>query len=88
MPYQKPKADHPWRQYANRKVEKKPGEEEEPKEKIKTIRVFLTEIVEDWDSVTIVTSNWNRTGEFKLGELPQKKIAAWLSNLLRRNYGG
>ena len=83
MGYQVPKANHPWRQYANRP--RTEGEEE--KKHLKPVRVFLTEIVESWDDVKIVTSSYNQEGEYKLGELSQTKIAAWLAGVLKRNYG-
>lgn len=82
--YQVPKADHPWRQYANRP--RANGEVEE-KEHLKPVRVFLTEIVENWEEVKVVTSVYNQEGEYKLMELPQTKIAAWLAGVLKRNYG-
>lgn len=83
MPFQVPKKDHPWRRYKDRKT---PSFETE-KGKVKPIRVFLREIVEAWDRVEVYTSAFGRDDRFKLTELPQQKIAAWLSGILRRNYG-
>jgi hypothetical protein len=81
MGYQVPKADHPWREYNRTKAKK------EEENKNKPLRIFLTEIVESWDEVKVVTSVYNREGEYSLKELPQTKIAAWLAGILKRNYG-
>ena len=83
MPYQKPKTDHPWRQYKDRA----PNQDAEPPEsEKKPVRLFLSEIVEAWDVVTINTYAYGKEGVFKLTELPQRKIAAWLAGVLKRHY--
>lgn len=81
--WQKPKANHPWRQYHGKvaadgiKVQEK---------KIKSVKILITEFAESWDKIKVVTSAFGREGEFLLIELPQSKQAAWLASLLRRHY--
>ena len=82
MTHQIPKADHPWRQYAN--VPKKVSEKE--KKVVKSLRKFLREIVVSWDKVQITTSAYSSLNRFQLHELSDKKVAAWLIGILKRNY--
>lgn len=90
MPYQVPKANHPWRNWVGprdqSKTESVLPKEEKKSNGLKPIQVFLTEITQSWDTVEITTFSYGREGRYKLSELPQDKIAAWLSGLLRRNY--
>ena len=86
MPYQKPRADHPWK--TNKSFYSvKLKTVVEKKKRIKPVKLFLREIIDSWDNVDIVTTAYGREGRFNLNELTDKKIAAWLSGLLRRNYG-
>lgn len=86
MPYQKPRPDHPWKTnkpYSSvelKTVKKVP-------QKKKPVRVFLTEIVESWENVEVVTTAYGREGRFNLNELSEEKVAAWITGILRRNYG-
>lgn len=83
MAYQVPKANHPWRRYANREN----PTDEMPKEKHqKSVKILISEFAESWDEIRVVTSAYGREGEFLLTELPQSKQAAWLAGLLKRNY--
>lgn len=82
MPWQKPKANHPWRRYKDKKIVL-----EKENKGIKPVRLFLTEIVESWNRVEIITSAYGKEDRFKLTDLPQRKVAAWLAGILRRNYG-
>ena len=85
MPWQKPKADHPWRK--SYKSTLKEATDEEKKEKvIKPVKIFLTEIVKSWNKVEVITTIYGKEDRYKLSELPQRKIAAWLAGLLRRQY--
>ena len=83
MPYQVPKADHPWRQYTNRIVE----DGRRKKELGKSVKDFISEMAESWDTVEIVTTAYSKFGKFYLNELPRRNQAAWLAGLLKRNYG-
>lgn len=80
MTHQIPKASHPWRQYANRPRGKK------QKKTAKPLRRFLREVVVSWDNVEITTSSYTGVGRYNLTELSDKKVAAWLMGILRRNY--
>lgn len=82
--WQKPKSDHPWRNYKNRTN----GTDETKEEKHqKSVRVLIQEFAGSWENIKVVTTAYGREGEFLLSELPQSKQAAWLAGLLKRNYG-
>ncbi len=74
-----PSPSHPWRQYANRPREKQ-------KRTSKPLKKFLREIIVSWESVEVTTSTYSGVGRYNLTELSDKKIAAWLMGILRRNY--
>ena len=79
--WQKPKEDHPWKRAF------KPVEEiEEKKKNVKSMRIFIQEISESWDTIEIITTAYGREDRFRLEELPQSKQAAWLAGILKRNY--
>lgn len=76
----KPGPNHPWRQYRSTKV----ITECEGKVHVK---MFLKTLVESWDTYEIITTHqFEGSNRHKLTTLPQKKIAAWLAGVLRRNY--
>ena len=79
--WQKPKKNHPWRQYANKRVAK-----EEEEINIISVREYLTELLENWEKieVTSIGSKGDRT--YPLTGLSQRKVAAYISGVLRRNY--
>jgi len=81
LTYQIPKADHPWRQYPN-----KARENPEEKNEVKSLRKFLMEVALSWDKVEITTSSYVGMGRYHLSELSDRKVAAWLMGILRRNY--
>ena len=83
MAYQIPKKDHPWRQYNNR--EYKVVEEEQDKHK-KSVKIFVREISQSWDTIEVFTYAYGREGKFTLSELSNSKQAAWLVGLLKRSY--
>jgi hypothetical protein len=81
MPYQKPKSDHPWRQYKSRKRKIKERAD------IVSIKIFLEEVVENWETYEITTVDmFEGSNRHPIKVLPQKKVAAWLAGVLRRNY--
>lgn len=83
MGYQKPKKDHPWRQYANKNTTV-------TKEDIKDViplRIFLSNLVEHWEEYEITTTReFEGNYRHKISTLPQKKGAAWLAGIIRRTY--
>lgn len=88
MAYQVPGAHHPWRQYRDRALRE--SKDEAVKEKIRvTVKQFISDLVEGWDNAEIVTTDsyTYEEGRFKLSELSQSKQAAWLANILKKNYG-
>ena len=87
MAWQKPKKDHPWRQYQvwfDKKVA--PKRTTEKKKRVRAVKAVMVEIIDNWDTITIYTTAFGRTDKYSLKELPQEKIAAWLCGLLRRAY--
>ena len=83
MAWQKPKAEHPWRQYKDKRVK---GIKKAVATNAKPVKIFLTEILENWEETEIVTFAFGREDKYLLPELPQTKIAAWLAGILKRNY--
>ena len=81
MPYQKPKADHPWRRYQNKFETKK------KKKYTKTVKIFVREIINNWDNVEIYTTAYGKSERYHLNELSQNKQAAWLVGLIKKVYG-
>jgi hypothetical protein len=80
--WQMPKKDHPWRHWVD-----KEGDAPVKKKNIKSLKLFVQEIAESWDEVTVVTTSSTGYGEYTLKELTQEKQAAWLAGILKRNYG-
>ena len=80
MPYQKPKADHPWRQYKNKYKKTKA-------KNIIPIKEFLVTIVENWESYEVVSGNPIEGSYYhKISNMSQAKSASWLAGMLRRHY--
>ena len=80
--WQKPKESHPWRQYKDKVVKI----EIEDRTDIVGLREFLYDIIENWDrmEVTMFGSMGDRT--YTLGSLPQRKAAAYIVGIIKRNY--
>ena len=85
MPQYTPKENHPWRNYGNRPKVKTNGHTE-PKVAIKKLRLFLTEIVESWETMEIEVEHGGGIEKRYLGEIPDSKVAAWLANLIKSSY--
>lgn len=83
MAYQLPKKDHPWR---TGRMEDFSGNKVKEKKKIKALKIFIQEIGESWDTITVVTTTSTGYGEYTLSQLPEEKQAAWLAGVLKRNY--
>lgn len=81
--WQKPKDNHPWRQYKSRNVE---VEVEVEARDIITLKEFLQDLIDNWDryEVTSFGSLGDRT--YTLKTLPQKKAAAYIVGIIKRNY--
>lgn len=82
MGYQVPKKDHPWR-----KGWDKPVEIKKDKAIKKPVKVFVSEFVETWEEIEVITTSYQKYGRFKLAELPKRQQAAWLAGMLKRCYG-
>ena len=91
MAYQVPKKDHPWRQYQTwygEKPEKKvSAKEKKSTSEVRSVRLFLKDLVGNWERIEVYTYAFGRTGRYYLKELPPFKAAAWVAGRLKRNYG-
>jgi hypothetical protein len=78
--WQKPKADHPWRQYNNkRKPAKDRGD-------IIPLKEYLESLVENWDKMEVTTFGDMGNRTYTLKTASQKKAAAYICGVLKRNY--
>jgi len=94
MPYQKPKEDHPWRQYKEwfgdkpkRKLSFDEAIQKAREKDVRPVQNFLKDLIEGWDQIEVYTHAYGRTGKYRLTELSQYKVAAWIAGVLKRNYG-
>ena len=80
--YQVPKKTHPWRQYRNRVT----IEVEIEAKDIISLKDYLQGIIDNWDKmeVTVFGNLGDRT--YTLSNLPQKKAAAYIVGIIKRNY--
>ena len=84
MPYQQPRSDHPWRQYANRRVMVTTTVEVEG---IISVREFIEDLAANWDKIEIIyPHSFEGRNQFYLKELPQPKVAAYIAGMLKRYY--
>ena len=81
--YQVPKANHPWRQYPNKKKKAKSKDRDD----VIHIKEFLVEITDNWETYEIYIRKDIGGGGFrKVKTLPQKKIATWLASMVKKTY--
>lgn len=80
--WQKPKEGHPWRQYSDRKVDV----EVEVEIDIITVKEYLQALLDNWDSTEVTFFGARGDRGFTLNALSQKKVAAYICGVLRRNY--
>jgi len=87
--YQKPKANHPWRQYKNKpKEEIDELDEIIPQNNIIPVKEFMVDLVEHWDNYEVtLTVSFEGSNQHLLKTLPQNKAAAWIAGTLKRIYG-
>jgi hypothetical protein len=81
MPYQIPKADHPWRRYVQ-KTNEGVGSEKVDNHK-KPVGTLVRELGESWGNIEVRTT----TGSIRyITELSQYQQASWIIDFIRRNY--
>jgi hypothetical protein len=88
--YQKPKANHPWRQYRDKilTIDVEIDIERVPLKTVIPLREFLSDMVNNWENYTVTLNvSFEGTNQHQLKTLPANKQAAWLSGILRREYG-
>lgn len=78
--WQKPKSTHPWRQYQNRI---KP---ESDRIDIIPLKEYLENIIDNWDNIEITTFGDMGDRTYTLKTASQKKAAAYIVGVLKRNY--
>jgi hypothetical protein len=85
MAYQVPKADHPWRQYANRK--RLTVDVDIEVTGIIPVREFVQDLDKNWDKIEVtLPQEYEGRHRAFLKELPQVKVAAWIAGMLKRYY--
>ena len=77
--WQKPKEDHPWRQYSS-KIKK-----EEPSDII-PLKEYLRDLADNFDKIEITTFTELGDRRHTLSTLSQRKAAAYICGVLKRNY--
>jgi len=92
LAYQKPKKDHPWRRYktwyGEKPKRKLSSQEKETIKELRSVKLFLNDLVGNWERIEVYTHAYGRTGRYYLKELPPFKAAAWVAGVLKNNYGG
>lgn len=85
MAYQVPRADHPWRQYANKR--KLTVDVDIEVTKIIPVRDFVRDLNNNWDKIEVtLPQEFEGRHRAYLNELTQVKIAAWIAGMLKRYY--
>jgi hypothetical protein len=82
----KPKDNHPWRRYANR-ITPLTKEEIEAQEKLPSLKIFLTQIVENWETYSIPSGDFE-DGISKIKSMGDARAAEWLVSFVRRTWIG
>lgn len=78
--WQKPKSEHPWRQYKDRI---KPDVD---REDIVPLKEYLEGLLMNWDKMEITTFGDIGDRTYTLRTASQKKAAAYIVGVLKRNY--
>ena len=82
----KPSDQHPWRNYANRR-NRVSSDDDTPKQKLKSLKIFVVEIVEAWDTIELeVTTNQGYEKRY-LPDISDAKVANWLRGMLGKYCG-
>ena len=80
----KPKADHPWRQYKNRPRKKKTEVVEKVDDSKLSLRDFLGDMVNCWDSFKIPSID--PSIDCFIRNLQDTAISSWLAEFLKKHY--
>jgi len=83
--WQKPKADHPWRRYTNKKLEVEVDIEIE-KRTIIPVKQYLVQLLEGWDRIEIPMEGSMGIRRHYLRDLPQSVAAAYIAGVLKKYY--
>ncbi len=78
------KADHPWRNYANKKQTKEPAIDNRLSRK--PLQIFLTELSQNWGQTFISIRYRGKFDRYYLLELPDNVVANWVNQMIRNNY--
>lgn len=77
-----PGSGHPWRNYANKPRNNVSGEEKEKKPRYRKLRIVLSEVIENWETIEIEVYNSNGGGKRYLSEVSDDRVANWLVSFL------
>ena len=85
-----PSSNHPWRKYANRLKTSSTEEDKPPRQIHRKLKIVLSEIIENWDTIEIEVYNTGGAGRRYLSEISDDKIAGFIIGLLSpyRRVGG
>ena len=78
-----PKQDHPWRQYKNRT---KPSNGETSEFPDLSLKEFLVNIVENWETYKIPSNDFEDREYRSLARINQDKQAEWLIGFLKKHW--
>jgi len=74
----KPKTDHPWRQYRNKKREVRVRAQI-------GLREFLGLLVENWENYEVYVEEYEIESSSIRG-MSDRRVARWLSNFVQKNF--
>ena len=81
--YQVPKASHPWRNYANKKVDP----DDDTPQNLPSLKKFLSDMIENWETYSVPSGDFG-DGYAKIKSMPDNKAAEWLVNFVRKTWVG
>jgi len=82
--YQVPKSNHPWRQYKNR-IDDTEDEDVIPAEKLPSLFNFLKDMVENWETYQIPSSDVG-DAYVKINSANPAKSAEWIASFIRKTW--
>lgn len=85
-----PKENHVWRQYANKKIKNANGKFEDAppssEDQIISLKTFLTDVVENWDTYKIPPANFEDREYISLARISPDKQAEWLIGFIKKHW--
>ena len=60
--------------------------EREREKQARPVKSLLKDLIANWENIEVYTYAYGRADRYKLTELSEFKVAAWLAGVLKRNY--